>query len=439
MSLHRFRFRGERRGKRLAVSVGLLAFASLPAFAQTFSVPQAVRDLQNNQAAPLPDIDAIEKGAPAPASVSFSKRGSVARSGQQGQATDDEQPGPTAGVASESQRVSRSAQVSEGEEEGAPGEDMGPPPEVPATHQVKKGDTLWSVCQLYFRDPWKWPQLWSLNPQITNPHWIFSGDALRLKPGAGSLASTGALDLAPNVSQDATKTDGVVVLRETGFLSAPDLVAAGVINGSREEKIMLSSGDAAYLKFPKDKRLVAGERYTVFTVDKDAPIRDPRDTQKVVGYLVKIYGELVLNQVADETSGRGTLLELTSPVERGYFISKRVQPFRRIKPVASEASVESVVVASFAPRGLLAEQDFVVLSRGARDGLKVGNRSYVIRKGDGYRPRMERGPAFDDGFPKEVVAQLLVVDVHESASVAWVEKSTKEIQVGEHAETRRGY
>jgi len=415
------------------MSVGLWALAASPAVAQTFSVPQAVRDLQNRQAAPMPDIDAIEKGADAPASVSFAKSGSKSRSG--------EPPAPTAGAASESQRVSRSERESTGEEaeEGSPDEEMGPPPEVPATHQVKKGDTLWSVCQLYFRDPWKWPQLWSLNPQITNPHWIFSGDALRLKPGSGALATTDSLDLSPKVSQSSGKTDGVVVLRETGFLSAADLVAAGVINGSREEKIMLSSGDAAYLQFPKDKRLVAGERYTIFTVDREAPIRDPQNAQKVVGYLVKIYGEIVLNQVADETSGRGTLLELTAPVERGYFVSKRVQPFRRIKPVASEASVESVVVASFAPRGLLAEQDFVVLSRGSRDGLKVGNRSYVIRKGDGYRPRMERGPAFDDGFPKEVVAQLLVVDVHEGASVAWVEKSTKEIQVGEHAETRRGY
>jgi hypothetical protein len=52
---------------------------------------------------------------------------------------------------------------------------------------------------------------------------------------------------------------------------------------------------------------------------------------------------------------------------------------------------------------------------------------------------MERDPAFDDGYPKEIVAQLLVVDVHDEAAVAWVERSTKEIQVGERTETRRGY
>jgi LysM repeat protein len=439
MSLHRFRFRTERRSKNIAMSVGLLALVASPAFSQTLSIPQAVKDLQGNQAAPLPDVDAIERGESPPASVSFEKLGSKQKARQQAPA--EETTGdPADSTINQSQSVRRSVPSAQGDDEGDTEEaTQGPPREVPPTHQVKKGDTLWSVCNFYFQDPWKWPQLWALNPQVTNPHWIFDGDALRLKPEAGALATTTALDMTHKDSDTQTKSDGVVVLRETGFLAAADLVAAGVINGSREEKILLSSGDAAYLQFPKDKRLVAGERYTVFTVDKDAPIRDPKDSQKVVGYLVKIYGEIVLNQVADETSGRGTLLELTAPVERGYFVSKRVQPFRRIKPVASEVSVESLIVASFAPRGLLAEQDFVVLSRGSRDGLKVGNRSYVIRKGDGYRPRMERGPAFDEGFPKEIVAQLLVVDVHEGAAVAWVEKSTKEIQVGEHAETRRGY
>ena len=54
----------------------------------------------------------------------------------------------------------------------------GPPPEH---HVVKKGDTLSSVCELYFADPWCWPQLWASNPHVTNPHWIFPGDVLRLR------------------------------------------------------------------------------------------------------------------------------------------------------------------------------------------------------------------------------------------------------------------
>ncbi|MDX2021105.1 MAG: LysM peptidoglycan-binding domain-containing protein [Deltaproteobacteria bacterium] len=417
--------------RNTALSLGLATLVTSPALAQTGSFKDTVKGITDQEPAPLPDVAAIERGESPSASASFP--GLTRKAPPKAQADE-----PSAGAAADSESVTRSEAADESEDSSY-NPDEGPPPEVPETHQVKKGDTLWSVCNFYFRDPYKWPQLWALNPQITNPHWIFTGDALRLKSGSGaSLAVADASDLGPKVSQGAAQ-DGAVNLRETGFLSSADLVAAGKISGSREEKIMLSSGDSAYVAFPKDKRLVAGERYTVFTVDKDAPIRNPKDPSKIVGYLVKIYGDIVVNQVADDTSGRGTFAELSAPVERGYFISKRVQPFRRVKPVASDVSLEARIVASFAPRGLLAEQDFVVLSRGSKDGIKVGNRSYVIRKGDGYRPRMERDPAYDDGYPKEIVAQLLVVDVHEEAAVAWVERSTKEIQVGERTETRRGY
>ena len=39
------------------------------------------------------------------------------------------------------------------------------------------------------------------------------------------------------------------------------LHAAAHITGSREEKIMLSQGDQAYIEFPKDAPLHAGERF----------------------------------------------------------------------------------------------------------------------------------------------------------------------------------
>ena len=60
------------------------------------------------------------------------------------------------------------------------------PGQLPEQHVVKKGDTLTSVCELYFGDPWCWPQLWAENPHVTNPHWIFPGDVLRLRAGAAA-------------------------------------------------------------------------------------------------------------------------------------------------------------------------------------------------------------------------------------------------------------
>ena len=63
---------------------------------------------------------------------------------------------------------------------------------VPIQHVVVSGDTLWDLCASYYGDPWRWPEVWSLNPAITNPHWIYPGNLVRLREGeAENVQETG--------------------------------------------------------------------------------------------------------------------------------------------------------------------------------------------------------------------------------------------------------
>ena len=65
--------------------------------------------------------------------------------------------------------------------------------------------------------------------------------------------------------------------------------------------------------------------------------------------------------------------------------------------------------------------------------------SFVIRRGDGYRATLEAWEKHDPKSPKEVVGEILVLDVRDNASVAWIARSSKELKVGDITEMRKGH
>ena len=85
-----------------------------------------------------------------------------------------------------------------------------------------------------------------------------------------------------------------------------------------------------------------------------------------------------------------------------------------------------------------------------RQGIKPGNRFFVVRRGDNWMDVLQRDaqemgnvapvPAYKkEDLPKEVVAELRVIKVRKTTTIALVTRSDTDIFQGDTAEMRQGF
>jgi hypothetical protein len=339
--------------------------------------------------------------------------------------------------------------------------DVGYADEIPDAHVVQKGDTLWDISGYYLHDPYQWPKLWSYNEHITNAHWIFPGDvvvlqdpALRRRPVRDpatdeDLGRFGESEIPDRVRREAYMLDQVA------YVEAEDFETAMRVIGGAEAGVMLATLDTAYMSYDEDHPPVVGERLVIY-----APREKVYDakSKNVLGYVVQVMGELDVTAI-DEKAAGGVIASALNPVERGYRVGPLRRRFRRIEEVEATRSEVGRVVASLTTTGpvvleedrrrkrrnqrrlgerqlLAGEEHFVVVDLGKDSGVAVGNILEVVRKGDEYSPKRVFHIPYEDGWPRRVVAALLVVEVNENTSLAVTVFSRREVERGDWVELR---
>ena len=312
----------------------------------------------------------------------------------------------------------------------------------PQFYVVRRGDTLWDICETYFQNPWMWPKLWAMNPEISNPHWIYPGDRLTLRktkhqPRAATKgpAAFGEVHLGP---EEAT---GDVWLRLLGFLSERAIKHVSKVTGALNARIMQTTGDVVYIKTTKQNALKPGERYTIFK-----PVRIVRrpGSKHRIGRLVEIFADVEINKIqwhGNKGIARGTILSAVNPVERGYLVGKLRRRYRSVHLTTNTKirKLNSTIVAVLGPHQIIGTNQLVFLDRGADDGLREGYVLDVTSKGDGYR-RIRNTYAHNrhlfKHWPRERIGVLVVVHTGKHHAAAVVYRARREIQVGETTQLR---
>jgi hypothetical protein len=327
--------------------------------------------------------------------------------------------------------------------------------EVPYQHIVRRGDTLWGICDFYFHNPYQWPRVWSYNAQIQNPHWIYPGDQLKLRNGGGSgvaaLNSSSQASAYNFTDRRRQVPSDTVFLRDEGFVEDAADENWGEITGSPLDKMFLTSPDEVYLHVSDKKDVRIGQELTIFR-----PVRTVSQ-----GQVIQIQGTVRVNQWNEkERVARGTITESLDVIERGSRVGPVGRRFQVIPPVRNEAEVRAHILASVHPHNFYGQNAVLFLDKGALDGLKPGNRLFIIRRGDAWRrslatpgaanrispesektPEMEKTPGTRDEnhYPDEVVGELRILAVRPHTSTCLVTQSKAEIEKDDVAVSRKGY
>lgn len=335
------------------------------------------------------------------------------------------------------------------------------PLEVPPIHVVRKGDTLWDLCDSYYSNPWGWPKVWSYNPQIVNPHWIYPGDQVRLRDpsdvggqrraglagvsGPGGAGKSGSRSLQPTT----------VFLRDQGFLGDPKRDVWGELVGAVEDQMLLSDGNHVYMMMRPGVELQPGQSLTIFT-----PVRKPDDvpgSRKPPGEIVAVKGTIKIDQYNPKTRvARGEVTESLDVIERGFKVGPVGRQFDVVPPKPAARTVQARVLSGIYPHNIMGQNQLAFMDRGSEDGLEPGTRMFVLRQGDSwrrslnvgnnmlkYRMKMESAKPSDaertptDGedkqFPSEVVAELRVLRTEKYSAIAIVLETRRELEPGDVA------
>ena len=316
--------------------------------------------------------------------------------------------------------------------------------EAPDRYVVREGDTLWDIARVFLDEPWRWPDLWRVNPEIENPHLIYPGDEIRLRwvdgqpmlelargPGARGVRLTPnqTVRFQPRVRATPLYSNiPTIDLEAIGpFLSANRVVSPTLLDQSpyvlqgESGRILVGANDQLYAR-----GLYAAPGDT-FSVLRSAGTFVHPDTGEVLGTEAEEIGTV---QVLSSEGELSTMLVTASRAD--IRVGDRVVETEEravnstFFPSAPDRPVDGHMLAVLDGVSQIGQYSIVALNLGSRDGIVVGNVLSVLKAGPLVRDRIANDVV---RMPSTPAGLLMVFRVFEKVSYGVVLQSSQPLAV----------
>ena len=328
--------------------------------------------------------------------------------------------------------------------------------DAPDEYVVKTGDTLWDISKVFLRDPWYWPEIWYVNPQVQNPHLIYPGDVLKLvyidgQPRVtlgerGGTESGGGKKLSPQVRREQLSQAITAIPYDViaSFMGRPTLLdnsqvkSAPYVVAMRDGHVIGAEGNEIYAKGIRSA--AADSRYSIIHVDEK--LYDPEDGD-LLGYSGSYVGSGPVAIAGDPA--KVVLTDSSREALQGdKLFPESVDVNVDFVPHAPASDINARVIA-VRDHTLMGQYQVIALNRGQRAGLEPGHVLAISQIGGVVRDTYSkggmnatttstsRGRGKSVQLPDERIGLAMVFKAFDRMSYALVMETTHEIRQGDLA------
>ena len=328
----------------------------------------------------------------------------------------------------------------------------------PQIYTIKKGDTLWGISNRFIKDPYYWPNLWSHNPDIPNPHFIYPGqklaiydDRIEIVQGEPDVEPTAepAEPAEPTDEQEITENEPTeaptpAVEEELvggepeeeiqvkvpgggiGFIGIEELKTAGRIVDASDNRLILGEGDLVFLEMTDLDTVDPGMNFAVF--DLGDKIQHPK-TDRNIGYQVFELGTLEIIDV-DDNVATARIMSNVREILRGARVTPYIAPEKQIALKRARGDLSGYLIASRRGQSTMGQFDVIYTDLGAEAGLEVGNMLYISRPRKLSEQSLTKLP-----LPDVLIGQAVVLTTTRDTSAALILKSANLVFKGDNVAT----
>ena len=259
--------------------------------------------------------------------------------------------------------------------------------EEPIIYTVKQGDTLWDISQRFIKDPYYWPNLWSNNPAIGNPHLIYPGQKLRIYDGRIEIIPVG--EETGDIGAAVMTPDEILLIPTFGgaqsFVSNGEEKYLGTLVDTVDNRTLVTSGDTVFLEMYDLEATKPGDVFELITIGPKVyhPAIEKKLGHQVkdssIGFQTIQLGTVEITKVTP-TVAVATITTALREIERG----SKVRPYRqvpdRIPRIFAENVVEGYIVSDDIGKLAMGQWESILIDIGQESGLQVGHELDLYRQ-----------------------------------------------------------